>query len=117
MITALLAMFVTFGAKAQAPADYFPGKWEITILGTPQGDAKLTFVFERKDGKLAGTVRDSTNKELSKIDKIDEKDKTITAAFNIQSYDVTLTLEPVDADHIKGSLMQMFEARGVRKKE
>ena len=117
IIAVALGMFITVSAKAQAPADYFPGRWEVTILGTPQGDAKLTFALERKDGKLIGTVRDSTDKELSKIDKIDEKDKTITAAFNIQSYDVTLTLEPVDADHVKGSLMQMFEAKGVRKKE
>ena len=77
----------------------------------------MTFVIERKDGKLAGAVQDSTGKELTKITSIDEKDKTITAAFTIQSYDVTLTLEPIDADNVKGSLMGMFDATGVRVKE
>lgn len=86
-------------------------------MGTPNGDAKMDFVFERKDGKLVGAVQDSTGKELSKITQIDEKDKSITAAFNIQSYDVTLTLDPVDDDHVKGSLMGMFDAKGIRKKE
>ena len=116
IFTALLCMFFAINVNAQT-ADFYPGKWTITVYGTPNGDAKMTFVFERKDGKLTGTVRDSTDKELSKITQIDEKDKTITAAFNIQSYDVTLTLDPVDDDHVKGSLMGMFDAKGVRVKD
>jgi hypothetical protein len=97
--------------------DYFPGKWNIVVMGTPNGDAKMTFVLQRVDGKLTGAVQDTTGKEMTKITTIDEKDKTITAAFTIQSYDVTLTLEPVDADNVKGSLMGMFDAKGVRVKE
>ena len=104
-------------AAATTTTDYFPGKWNVIVKGTPNGDAKMTFVIERKDGKLGGAVQDSTGKELTKITSIEEKDKTITAAFTIQSYDVTLTLEPVDADDVKGSLMGMFDAVGVRVKE
>ena len=77
----------------------------------------MTFVLERKDGKLTGAMQDSTGKELTKITSVEEKDKTITAAFTIQSYDVTLTLDPVDDDHVKGSLMGMFDAKGVRIKD
>ena len=124
ILTVVLGLFFCVNAKAQttAPAtatttDYFPGKWNIVVKGTPNGDAKMTFVIERKDGKLTGAVQDSTGKEMTKITTIDEKDKTITAAFTIQSYDVTLTLEPVDADDVKGSLMGMFDATGVRVKE
>jgi hypothetical protein len=116
IFTVAMALFLGLNAKAQT-ADYFPGKWNVVILGTPNGDAKLTFVLDRKDGKLAGVVQDTTGKEMTKITQIDEKDKTITAAFTIQSYDVTLTLEPVDDDHVKGSLMGMFDARGIRVKE
>ena len=133
IFTVVLGLFISLNANAQtsAPAgsatpvmasattttDYFPGKWNVLVKGTPNGDAKMTFVFERKEGKLTGAVQDSTGKELTKITSIDEKDKTITAAFTIQSYDVTLTLEPVDADDVKGSLMGMFDATGVRVKE
>ncbi|MBS1521770.1 MAG: hypothetical protein JST50_12285 [Bacteroidetes bacterium] len=113
-----LATALCFGLNAKAQTtDYFPGKWNVVIMGTPNGDAKLTFVLERKDGKLAGVVQDTTGKEMTKISQIDEKDKTITAAFTIQSYDVSLTMEPVDDDHVKGSLMGMFEAKGIRVKE
>jgi hypothetical protein len=131
IFTVVAGLFISFAANAQttpppppsqapaaAPAaDYFPGKWNVVVKGTPNGDAKLTFVIERKDGKLTGAVQDTTGKEMTKITSIDEKDKTITAAFTIQSYDVTLTLEPVDADNVKGSLMGMFDAVGVRVKE
>jgi hypothetical protein len=133
--TLISGLFISINANAQgtpaatpvAPAaatpattsttDYFPGKWNVVIMGTPNGDAKLTFALERKDGKLSGAVQDSTGKELTKITSIDEKDKTITAAFTIQSYDVTLTLEPIDDDHVKGSLMGMFDAKGSRVKD
>lgn len=116
ILTVVIGLFFGLNAKAQT-ADYFPGKWNVVIMGTPNGDAKMTFVLERKDGKLTGAVQDTTGKELTKITSIDEKDKTIAAAFTIQSYDVTLTLEPVDDDHVKGSLMGMFDAKGARVKE
>jgi len=116
IFTVAMALLFCLNAQAQT-ADYFPGKWNVVIMGTPNGDAKLTFVLERKDGKLNGAVQDTTGKEMTKITQIDEKDKTITAAFTIQSYDVSLTLEPVDDDHVKGSLMGMFDAKGIRVKE
>lgn len=128
IFTVAVALLISFAAVAQTPApatttatttvtDYYPGKWNILIMGTPNGDSKMTFVLERKDGKLTGAVQDSTGKELTKITSVEEKDKTITAAFTIQSYDVTLTLDPVDDDHVKGSLMGMFDAKGVRIKD
>ncbi|HVV55844.1 MAG TPA: hypothetical protein VHC47_10985 [Mucilaginibacter sp.] len=107
----------TTTAKTSTAADYFPGKWNVTIFGTPNGDAKMNFILERKDGKLGGAVQDTTGKEISKITSVDEKDKNITVAFSTQGYDVTVTLEPVDNDHVKGSLMGMFDAKGTRVKE
>ena len=117
MLTLMLGLFAVTGSRAQTNPAYFPGKWNVTIMGTPNGDSKMTLVLERKDGKLTGAVQDSTGKEITKITQVDEKDKTITAAFTVQSYDVTLTLEPVDDDHVKGSLLGMFDAKGVRVKE
>ncbi|MFA6084596.1 hypothetical protein [Mucilaginibacter sp.] len=114
--TVIASMFLCVGAKAQSTTDYFTGKWKVIIMGTPQGDATMMFVFEKKDGKLTGALRDSTDKEISKITQIDEKDKSITAYFNTQGYDVNLMLEPLDADRVKGSLMGMFAAKGERVK-
>src|ERR1700756_4517094 len=108
IFTLVFALFLGLQSKAQSSADYFAGKWNVVVMGTPNGDAKMTLVLERKDGKLTGVVQDTTGKEMSKISQIDEKDKTITAAFKVQEYDVALTLEPVDDDHVKGNLLGMF---------
>jgi hypothetical protein len=113
----VLCTFLSITAKAQTAPDYFAGKWNVVIMGTPQGDAKMTFLLERKDGKLTGAVQDTTGAEISKISKIEEKDKTITAYFVAQNYDCSLTLEPIDDDHVKGNLLNMFDAKGVRVKE
>ena len=112
----VLGLFAGITAKAQTK-DYYPGKWNVVVMGTPNGDAKMSFTLERKDGKLGGAVQDSTGKEMTKITSVDEKDKTITIAFTTQGYDVTLTLDPLDDDHVKGSMMGMFDAKGVRAKE
>jgi hypothetical protein len=117
IFTVVAGLLISLNVKAQTNADYFPGKWNITVMGTPGGDSKMTFVLERKDGKLGGVVQDSTGKETSKITSIVEKDKTITAAFTLQAYDLTMALDPIDDDHVKGSLMGMFDAKGVRIKE
>ena len=117
IFTLVFALFLGVQSKAQTTTDYFPGKWNVVVMGTPNGDAKMTLVLERKDGKLTGVVQDTTGKEMSKITQIDEKDKTMTAAFKVQEYDVALTLEPVDDDHVKGNLLGMFDAKGVRVKE
>jgi hypothetical protein len=117
MVALVVGLFFSPALKAQSTANYFVGKWAITVIGTPNGDTKLTFIFERKDGKLIGAVRDSTDKEVSKITQIDEDNKTINAAFTINDHDVTLSLEPVDDDHVKGSVMGMFDAKGTRIKE
>lgn len=115
--TVIAGLFLCVNAKAQTTTDYFPGKWIVTITGTPNGDAKMTFFLERKEGKLIGTVQDSTGKEKATITSIDEKDKTITATYTIMGYDLTLVLDPVDDDHVKGSLLGMFDAKGFRVKE
>lgn len=117
MIALITLLSFSTTLKAQSTANYLVGKWLITVIGAPNGDAKMTFIFERKDGKLNGVVRDSTNKEVSKITEIDENNKIINAAFIINSHDVTLSLEPVDDDHVKGSVMGMFDVKGTRIKE
>lgn len=116
--TILLVFFGLFAAvcaKAQTN-DYYPGKWDVMVFSTPNGDVKLTFVLERKDGKLGGVVQDSTGKETAKITQVDEKDKTATISFTTQGYDVALTIDPVDVDHVKGTLAG-FDAKGIRRKE
>lgn len=117
LFTLALGLLFSFNAKSQTNDEYFPGKWKVTVFGTPQGDATMIFVIEKKDGKFTGVVQDTTGTEISKISNVEESGKTITVFFTAQGYDLNLPLEPVDADNVKGSLMGMFDAKGVRVKE
>lgn len=107
-----------FSQTAAAPADFFVGKWEITILGTPNGDAKMTTELIRKDGKLTGELKDPSDptKPANPITGIEEKDGRIEIAFSASGYDITLPLTKVDDDNLKGQLMGMFDAKAKRVK-
>jgi hypothetical protein len=121
VILVFLLLGVAFKSisQAPAPADFFTGKWAITVFGTPNGDAKFVTNLVRKDGKLTGELADPTDasKEKIPINSITEGTDKVTIAFTAQNYDVTLDLAKVDEDNLKGSLLNMFEAKAVRLKE
>ena len=112
----LFFLVLSFGAKAQTqPAgDYFVGKWNIEVKGTPQGDGKMTVTLERKDGKLTGTLSAKEMPEAAKFTKVEETEKAVTVYFTSQGYDVYLKLEKKDEDHVTGNMMDMFDATGER---
>lgn len=105
------------GAQTRSGADYFSGKWSILIKGTPSGDAKMIFILEKKETAMTGVVQDTAGVEITKITSIDLSGNQATVYFNTQGYDINLLMEKVDEDHVKGSLMGMFDATGDRVKE
>lgn len=115
----LLILLLSIGAQAESGigADYFAGKWNVLVKGTPQGDAKMIFVLEKKEGKISGVVQDTTGTEISKITNVELRDTDITLYFSAQGYDLSLLLAKKDDDHVAGSLMSMFDAEGDRVKE
>jgi hypothetical protein len=104
-------------AQSKTGADYFQGKWSVLVKGTPNGDAKMVFVLEKKDTVMTGIAQDSTGQEISKISGVELKDTNIALYFNAQGYDVNLVMNEKDDDYVTGSLMSMFDAEGERAKE
>lgn len=101
--------------KETAAKDYFAAKWEILVVGTPNGDAKFLTNLTRKDGKLTGELTDPSGANpVIAIDKIVEEGSKITIYFRAQEYDVNLALAKVDDNNLKGSLMDMFDASAKR---
>lgn len=115
----LSAMSVTSFAQTASP-DFFAGKWEVLIVGIPNGDAKLVTNLLRKDGKLTGEFKDPSGQNPEPIlitNVIEEADK-LTLFFTAQGTDVNLDLAKVDDDHLKGSILNgMFDASAVRIKD
>lgn len=101
-------------AKAQAPADYFVGKWKVLTTGLPSGDATSVVTLERKDGKLTGTMMQDGKPAPNVFTKVDEKGKTVTAYFTASGYDVYLFLEQTGDNNVTGSMMDMFDCTGTR---
>ncbi len=113
-IAAIVCSLVfSIGAKAQAPADYFVGKWKVLVTGLPQGDVTEYVIFERKDGKLTGQLIDDKGKP-TQFSKVEEKEKTATAYFTAGAYDVYFYLEKKDDNNVTGSMMDMFDCTGIR---
>jgi hypothetical protein len=114
--TFFLLLSLNLKAQTKTGAEYFTGKWNVLVKGTPNGDSKLVFLLDKKDSTLTGIVQDTTGKEIAKIDKVELSDDKATVYFNTQGYDVNLEMNRKDDDHITGSLMGMFEAEGDRVK-
>lgn len=119
LFTGLFFLLLSTNVHAQSKtgADYFEGKWNVLVKGTPNGDAKMFLVLDKKDSTLTGSVLDSTGKEMSKIDKVDLNEDKATVYFNTSGYDVNLEMDKKDEDHVTGSMMGMFDAEGERVKQ
>jgi hypothetical protein len=112
----LLFLVLTVGANAQTKtgADFFAGKWKVLITGTPYGDLKIFYVLEKNDNTLTGIVQDSTGKEITKCSKVEVKDNEVTLYYQAMGNDVSITLIKKDDDHVTGSVLGMFDAKGER---
>lgn len=110
--------FAQTTTPAAAPTDFFAGKWEISIAGTPDGDVKLLTDLVRKDGKLTGELTDAVDATKPKmaITKIVESGDKLAISFDSpQAADLTLNLAKVDADTLKGEVYN-FDAVAKRVK-
>lgn len=115
----ILGVCVKGYSQANPPADFFAGKWEITVMGTPNGDSKMVTDLVRKDGKLTGELKDPTGTNpVRPITKVEEEPgKKITIYFDSsQAGEIGIDLTKVDDDHLKGQVMSMFDTTAVRVK-
>jgi len=114
----LLGVVANGFAQAPAPTDFFAGKWEIALEGTPRGDVTFLTNLVRKDGKLTGELVDAADPANGKrvITKtVESADKLVIYFESSQGGEIALELTKVDADSLKGSLMS-FEAKAKRVK-
>ena len=115
-LVGLIMILSSISLHAQnAPADYFVGKWTVSVVDTPMGDMTMNIAIERVDGTLTGTLGGG-EMEAIKFSKIEEvKDKSVTLYFSTpDGYDVYIYLEKKDDNSVKASIMDMFDASGIR---
>ena len=112
----LLLLHLAVGASAQTKtgADFFAGKWKVLITGTPYGDLKRIYVLEKNGNALTGIVQDSTGKEVTKCSNVEVKDNEVTLYYQSMGNDVNITLIRKDDDHVTGSVLGTYDAKGER---
>ncbi|NBB21312.1 hypothetical protein GVN20_18245 [Runella sp. CRIBMP] len=118
-IVLFLGVITEVFSQTTPSTDFFAGKWEIALAGTPMGDVKFTTNLVRKEGKLAGELARADDPTAGKrpITKIEETDKVLKIYFESQQGgEISIDLEKVDDNNLKGKLMD-FEATAKRIKD
>ncbi len=117
LVIFLLSLIAFNGfSQTAVPTDFFAGKWEISIPGTPNGDVKFVTDLVRKDGKLTGELVNTADPSQPKrhITKVEEKENNIIIYFESdQVSEISMNLTKVDADNLKGTVYN-FEATAKR---
>ncbi len=117
----LTGLAISFQLMAQeAHNDFFIGKWNIIIEGTPKGDAQIHVTIEKKDGELKGSMLGITEGDTvpSKFDRIEVDEDGITMYWvTPDGYSVYLFIEQDDEESIIGTMADSFDVKGKRIKE
>lgn len=111
LLTGLFIFLTSLPILAQEnTADFFLGKWNVTVTGTPNGDAKFAVKIENKENILAATIIGEDGKN-QKVDRVEAKTNTITVYWFAEGYDVYLTMTKKEDGKVEGDLMSMFTAK------
>ncbi|MHA4740832.1 hypothetical protein [Dyadobacter sp. MSC1_007] len=118
-VLCFLIFGVVFNGFSQAaPTDFYAGKWEISVPGSPRGDVVFLMDLMRENGKLTGSLVDKADPASGarKIVKVEESAEKLIIYFESSQGDETsMELAKVDNDHLKGSVHN-FEATAKRVK-
>jgi hypothetical protein len=114
----LLLLAVVFSGFSQAPAstDFYAGKWEISILGSPRGDVVFLTDLVRKDGKLTGKLVDKADpaSDTRNILRVEESAEKMVIYFeSSQGGEMAMNLAKIDNDNLKGMVFN-FDATAKR---
>jgi hypothetical protein len=119
LFAGVLFLLLSPGVNAQSKtgADFFVGKWNILMKGTPLGDLRRTYIFEEKGNILTGAVQHTNGEEIAKFSKVELKDNQMTIYYRSHGRDINVSLNKKDEDHFTGRVNGMFDIEGERMKE
>ncbi len=103
LVSIVCMVFVSLAVNAQGKASPFTGKWELTSVGSPNGDSKMLLALEQKEGKLSGTI--NIHDQDIKLNQVEAKGNNIDLYFEASGYDILISLEKKDNNTLEGSGM------------
>jgi hypothetical protein len=120
-LLALLFMCLSFSFKsnAQVPKDFYIGKWQILVMGSPVGDLRfVTTLVRNSEGMLSGQLEnaDDDTQPKRQITKVEEAVNKLMIYFvSSQGGEIAIELNKIDSDNLKGTLMT-YETTATRLK-
>jgi len=112
--TLLFLVSLTFvGFASGTETDYFIGKWNVTIKGTPGGDSKLVVDLKQEDYKLTGTVTSEKDGEVE-IKEAELTDDGMVVSFKSGWFSVELLMKEKDANHCSCKLAGRYDGKSTR---
>ena len=109
----LIFLLSFYFSNAQDSSNFYVGDWNVVAEGTPVGDVKMEMHLEYIDGKLTGTIKNE-GIDAVKINKVEEKESTITIYYNAGGYDLFLSFKKIDSNTLEGKYLNMFDAKAKR---
>jgi hypothetical protein len=114
LVALIVSVFFAIGAQAQAPANYFVGKWSVNVE-VPGGAKTMIMKVEEKDGKLTGGILDTATGEMkAPFTKVEQSDDNTTVYFMMSAHNVYMVMEKKDDNNFTASMLDMFDCQGVR---
>lgn len=117
LIAGLLLFIFSIGVNAQTKSgyDFFDGKWNVIVSGSPQGNVNMIVNFTKINDVVSASIIDSAGNDLYKVTKtVIDKDQATITFIGSMSDDVPLTLRKKDETNITGDIMGMFGVEGKR---
>jgi hypothetical protein len=115
-LAVILFLFLHSGLNAADDTgfDYFKGKWDVLIKGTPMGDVNMVIAFNRIEDMVTGSIQDYEGNEVVEVTGARIEKEWASVNFFAEGYDLTITLRKKDGDNVTGDMMQMFDVEGKR---
>ena len=113
VLLVLLVVSTVLSVQAGTP-DYFIGKWNVEIKGTPGGDSKLLVTLYKKAGKLVGTVYSEAD-GTKEIKEVEENGNSLKVFFKHGWFTVELLLNKKDEGHCSAKMANRYNGIGTRK--
>lgn len=109
----ILAGFILLISKIsmaqEETSDFFLGKWNVTISGLPNGEAKFVLKVEKTETGLTAYIIGGEGK-TQKVDRVETKPNSITIYWVAEGYDVFLIITKKEDGKVEGDLLNMFTA-------
>ncbi|PKQ66004.1 hypothetical protein [Labilibaculum manganireducens] len=113
IVLLILLVASTLSYVQAAKADYFVGKWNVEIKGTPGGDSKLVVTLVRKEGKLTGTVYSEAD-GTKDVKEVEEDGNSLKVFFKHGWFTVELLMNKKDENHCSAKMADRYDGACAR---